>query len=350
MQPQIALRVPAQSQTFTMAPTTVSRTMVGGEGKENTNSPIVQLYVPTQPLQQVMMLDRNSGQIPNKSSTTNSSRWTDTETRCLLELWRVNYRHLKGKKRNFQEWDMIAKEFNRRIGHCALGPRTGNQCKVRIKNLSADYKKARDQNQPFAYHELMHELIENKELSLDIEEAAASDLFQIQSSSVVPSTPKETRAKACTPLNMVTLQSAPGTSTPLNTCVAAVSNTHVTQQAEVTSQARPIEDSDPDSSEEESPSEAEYVHGKRSAVSSVRELIPRKKPRKNPRPTKLIHSHEYHEEVSVVAIMREFLEDSRKREEDLFKHILQHQLQAERRYQEFTLEVVKEIGKLYKRD
>ena len=41
------------------------------------------------------------------------------------------------------------------------------------------------------------------------------------------------------------------------------------------------------------------------------------------------------EDMSMIAILREFLEDSRKREEDLFKRILQQQLEAESRYQQF---------------
>ena len=71
---------------------------------------------------------------------------------ALLGLWRVNYRLIKGNKRNYQEWNMIAKEFNRRVAHCSLGPRTGNQCKVRIKNLPHS----------FPYHDILNEIITNK--------------------------------------------------------------------------------------------------------------------------------------------------------------------------------------------
>ena len=82
---------------------------------------------------------------------------------ALLGLWRANYRLIKGKKRNYQEWNMIAKEFNRRVAHCSLGPRTGNQCKVRIKNLLAEYYRTKDQlPHSFPYHDILKEIITNK--------------------------------------------------------------------------------------------------------------------------------------------------------------------------------------------
>ena len=74
----------------------------------------------------------------------------------------------------------------------------------------------------------------------------------------------------------------------------------------------------------------------------------RKEPRKNPRPVKMAQSRQ--EDMSMIAILREFLEDGRKREEDLFKRILQQQLEAESRYQQFTLDVLKEIGKMFKKE
>ena len=318
--------------------------------------PVVQMYVPAQPVQhvqpaqpaqQVMVMERAGS--ASKLNSTNSSRWTDTETKCLLELWRANFRQLRGKKRNYQEWDLIAQEFNNRIGQCSLGPRTGNQCKIRIKNLSAEYKKLRDLSQPFAYHDLMSDILENKDFLAHRDEKPG-DLFQVQVTSPHDSTPPivvtvPSVSGGCTPLNSPTPLSQHITQKPVH---VAQQPLHVTRQAEVTPQVRLLDTSEDESTAEESPSEVEYLIGKRSAVSSAYEILPRKKPRKNPKPTKVVSSRS--EETSVVAIMREFLEDSRKREEDLFRQILQHQREAEKRYQDFTLQVVREIGQLFKRD
>ena len=58
---------------------------------------------------------------------------------------------------------MIAKEFNRRVAHCSVGPRTGNQRKVRIKNLLAEYNRTKDQlPHSFPYHDILKEIITNK--------------------------------------------------------------------------------------------------------------------------------------------------------------------------------------------
>ena len=56
------------------------------------------------------------------------------------------------------------------------------------------------------------------------------------------------------------------------------------------------------------------------------------------------------EDLSMIAILREFLGDSRKREEDMFERIPQQQLEAESRFQQFTLDVLKEIGKMFKKE
>lgn len=107
--------------------------------------------------------------------------------------------------------------------------------------------------------------------------------------------------------------------------------------------------SEEDSSDEDDsyPEEA-TVRGVKRPHSTPYDPVPRKKPRKNPRPGKVIQSRQ--DDLSMIAILREFLEDSRKREEDLFKRILQQQLEAESRYQQFTLDVLKEIAKMFKKD
>ena len=120
-----------------MATGSRSSTMTVGEGEKST---MVQTDVPAQ---HHPTISKPEGTGEEAGGTVNSSRWTDAETMALLGLWRANYRLIKGKKRNYQEWNMIAKEFNRRVAHCSLGPRTGNQCKVRIKNLLAEYNHLR---------------------------------------------------------------------------------------------------------------------------------------------------------------------------------------------------------------
>ena len=77
-------------------------------------------------------------------------------------------------------------------------------------------------------------------------------------------------------------------------------------------------------------------------------LPTRKKPRKNPIPVKMTQSRR--EDLSMIAILREFLGDSRKREEDMFERIPQQQLEAESRFQQFTLDVLKEIRKMFKKE
>jgi hypothetical protein len=54
------------------------------------------------------------------------------------------------------------------------------------------------------------------------------------------------------------------------------------------------------------------------------------------------------EDDKMLTIVREFMEERRRREEELFDKLFQQQAEAEKRYQEFTLNVIKEIGRLFR--
>lgn len=353
-----------QPMAVSMATVFNTNTMTVGEGERTSIAEVL----PSQ------KFHKQDGDVEDVMGTINSSRWTDPETMALLSLWRANYRIIKGKKRNYEEWNMIAKEFNRRVAHCSLGPRTGNQCKVRIKNLLAEYKRTKDQlPHSFPYHDLIKEIINNKgdsyreedvvRINIPAEYTVANSI--VGSPAVVTASPTVTitiPSDTSTPRHLRPIKPAPPT-TPLNAPIATSQAGQYTIPVqlypEVTSQTTPATTvsaetapqsfmSEDESSEEESYSEEVTKRGLKRPHSMSNEPVPRKKPRKNPRPLKTAQSRQ--EDLSMIAILREFLEDSRKREEDLFKRILQQQLEAESRYQQFTLDVLKEIGKMFKKE
>lgn len=311
--------------------------------------------------------DGNSEEV---GGTINSSRWTDGETMALLGLWRANYRIIKGKKRNYQEWNMIAKEFNRRVAHCSLGPRTGNQCKIRIKNLLAEYNRTKDQlPHSFPYHDILKEIIDNKgapfneedvvRINIPVEMAPADVISPPPVVAACPAVTIAIPSDTVTPRQLRPIKPAPPT-TPLNAPIVSHVGQYpipvqvysegipqttcvTTPSAETVPQSVPSEEESSD--DEDSYPEEVNTRGAKRPHSASKDHAPRKKPRKNPRPGKVVQGR--HEDMSMIAILREFLEDSRKREEDLFKRILQQQLEAESRYQQFTLDVLKEIGKMF---
>lgn len=359
------------AKPLTVAMATVYNTskMTVGDGEKST---IVQIDVPAQ---HHPTITKPEGNGEESGGTVNSSRWTDGETMALLGLWRANYRLIKGKKRNYQEWNMIAKEFNRRVAHCSLGPRTGNQCKVRIKNLLAEYNRTKDQlPHSFPYHDILKEIIANKEAPFNQDDVARINIpaelgvgdTSVSSATIVTASPAtvitipsdNTTHKPLRPI-----APAPPT-TPLNAPISTEvgqfpvpvqvyseripQTTPVTTIPGVTAPPQSV-GSDDESSDDESYAEetALNINKRPHWNGAPNEPSPnRKKPRKNPRPVKMAPRR--HEDMSMIAILREFLEDSRKREEDLFKRILQQQLEAESRYQQFTLDVLKEIGKMFK--
>ena len=343
-----------------------------GEGERTT---VVQIDLPVQPH---VLGSRLEGSGEEVAGTVNSSRWSDAETMTLLGLWRANYRLIKGKKRNYQEWNMIAREFNRRVAHCSLGPRTGNQCKVRIKNLLAEYNRTKEQlPHSFPYHDILKEIIDNKGVPFNQDDMVTINIpaelgsLATRTEKVVSATPTthiNIPPDNTTPKPLRSIAPAPPT-TPLNAPIASSQGGPLPVPVQVYSEGVPQtstvvatsgvitteqsvgsedESSDEDSYTEEMPvvshkrSHAHW-HSTSNDPSSVR-----KKPRKNPRPVKMAQSRQ--DDISMIAILREFLEDSRKREEDLFKRILQQQLEAESRYQQFTLDVLKEIGKMFKKE
>lgn len=356
-----------QPTAVSMAPVSNTNTMTVGEGVKTSTIEIIL------PGQQVKSQEGNGEEA---LGTINSSRWTDPETMALLSLWRANYRIIKGKKRNYEEWNMIAKEFNRRVAHCSLGPRTGNQCKVRIKNLLAEYKRTKDQlPHSFPYHDQIKEILNNKSdlyreeevvrINIPAEHTVANGIVASQTVVTASSTmtiPSAIPSDTFTGRHLRPIKPAPPP-TPLNAPIAAsqagkhsipiqVYPTVPSQPTPATAvSVEPVHApkglaSEDESSEDESYSEEMTVRGLKRPT--IAETLPRKKPRKNPRPLKTAQSRQ--EDLSMIAILREFLEDSRKREEDLFKRILQQQLEAESRYQQFTLDVLKEIGKMFKKD
>ena len=354
-----------------MATGSRSSTMTVGEGEKRT---MVQTDVPAQ---HHPTISKPEGTWEEAGGTVNSSRWTDAETMALLGLWRANYRLIKGKKRNYQEWNMIAKEFNRRVAHCSLGPRTGNQCKVRIKNLLAEYNRTKDQlPHSFPYHDILKEIITNKgapfnqddvvriniptELGVADTSVSSATMVTASPATVITIPPDNTSHKPLRPI-----APAPPT-TPLNAPISTqVGQFPVPVQvySEGIPQTTPVTTipggtappqsiaSEDESSDDESYAEETAVNSNKRPQWNDTPNDPspvRKKPRKNPRPVKMAQRRQ--EDMSMIAILREFLEDSRKREEDLFKRILQQQLEAESRYQQFTLDVLKEIGKMFKKD
>lgn len=88
----------AKSLTVAMATVYNTSKMTVGDGEKST---IVQIDVPAQ---HHPTITKPEGNGEESGGTVNSSRWTDGETMALLGLWRANYRLIKGKKRNYQEW------------------------------------------------------------------------------------------------------------------------------------------------------------------------------------------------------------------------------------------------------
>ena len=358
-----------QPQPMTVAVATVSDTSTMVTVGEGDKTSMVEISLPGQHTVQ----QKHDATNEDVTGTINSSRWTDPETMALLGLWRANYRIIKGKKRNYQEWNMIAKEFNRRVAHCSLGPRTGNQCKVRIKNLLAEYNRTKDQlPHSFPYHDILKEIISNKGAPYNEEDVVRINIpveltgdHVMNTPTVVTASPAVTIAipsDTVCPRQLRPIKPAPPT-TPLNAPIASQVGQYpipvqvyseaipqITQvtplNAETVPQSIPSEQDSSD--EDDSYPEEATVRGVKRPHSVPYDQVPRKKPRKNPRPGKVVQSRQ--EDLSMIVILREFLEDSRKREEDLFKRILQQQLEAESRYQQFTLDVLKEIAKMFKKD
>jgi len=107
-----------QHQPMTVAVATVSETSTMVTMGEGDKTSMVEISLPGQHAVQ----QKHDVSSEDVTGTVNSSRWTDPETMALLGLWRANYRIIKGKKRNYQEWNMIAKEFNRRVATARWAP------------------------------------------------------------------------------------------------------------------------------------------------------------------------------------------------------------------------------------
>ena len=85
---------------------------------------------------------------PSPSSDTSGGgdrlKWSDDETKILLQVWSEHHAELK-KKRNKAVWDIITQNLNEMCTDLAgFTPRTANQVKAKIKNLTDAYKEEKN--------------------------------------------------------------------------------------------------------------------------------------------------------------------------------------------------------------
>ena len=100
--------------------------------------------VPTYSSQSESTTNKENPQ-PGATNRNHGSKWTDAETRYLLELWRDNFPI--SKKRNSTVWDAIAKKLNFIFKDKEIPSyRTATQCEVRIKYLQDECKWVKDHN------------------------------------------------------------------------------------------------------------------------------------------------------------------------------------------------------------
>ena len=350
----------------------------------------------------------------------NSTRWSDPETRILLEIWRLNYFKLRGKFRNYQEWEEIANEFNRRCvaSNCGtLGPRSGPQCKIRIKNLTSEYKRLKAQNSKSVnkafhhYYDFLDDVftrsfIANAEpFTVVSPDASHSHSPQSVFTAVTPEIPAQDTASNSAVFLQDQIKQEPGipaapeinsvSSAPLtasDTTVSTplgISTTQELAQASVTGfKTRPILPKPPSGTSDADTRSLGYVirheppvvltdhpetpemnisvdeptsasapstssttvataqdtKSTKRPLETVPEASHKKKLRKNFRNAKKAND----DEDKLVNVLREFMDESQKRDKELFTKMMEMQVQAERRNQEFILKVVKEIGNIFK--
>ncbi|XP_031560604.1 uncharacterized protein LOC116296686 isoform X2 [Actinia tenebrosa] len=346
--------------------------------------------------------ERNVGQRNKQVRTagvTNSSRWTDVETRHLLEVWGKRYSSLRFKKRNFKDWEIIAREFNKRCetsGIIGLGPRMGAQCKIRIKNIIADYKRMKGQysghnsRQLFPFFETIDQIIGNSKQGrshqaneqYSREEFKADEIVHLdlpEEATEQPTSGDVTIATAAIAVP-VSADSVPENTTAIheqNSTVGTLVGTHMTKpvlsfsttpsfhpNTSVTVNHVPlpspqasgivtqfnVTNPEPRRIPSSFAVSSQLQTFKRSSTGQpYTNTLQKKKLRKNPRPVKVVKvSRQAAEDDKLLAIVREFMEERRKREEELFHKLFQQQAEAEKRYQEFTLNVIKEIGRLFR--
>lgn len=343
----------------------------------------------------------------------NSTRWSDPETRILLEIWRSNYLKLQGKFRNYQEWEEIANEFNRRCTatNCGtLGPRSGPQCKIRVKNLTSEYKRLKAQNSKSVNKAFHH--------YYDFLDNVFTKSFSANAEPLPVSSPDASDSRS--PLPVISAVTSVTTTLDPNSCVAAaLLQDHVKQEPVTTplsnkidseptisstaveknsqplgltmlqelaqtsvTKTRPIlpklpaSTSDTDTSalgyvirheppvvlteKPETPEAISLAEPIFAASTSSGETA-REKGTKRPPGTILKGCHKKKLKKSVrgvkrmdddedrlVKIFRELIAENQKRDKELFSKMMEMQLESERRNQEFILKVFREMGNIFK--
>ena len=69
-----------------------------------------------------------------------SPNWSDAETRFLITLWAEQHQNIS-QQRNAKAWDVVARLLNQKLAQCGFETfRSGQQCKGRMKSVVFDYK------------------------------------------------------------------------------------------------------------------------------------------------------------------------------------------------------------------
>lgn len=120
--------------------------------------------------------------------------WCDDSTKALLEIWsdeQVQKKLKKGEKKT-----ALWRNISQKLSAMGYGEKTADQCKVKIKNLIAKYRKVKDANRKsgngtdntFPFFDLMDGILGTR---------AASDPPIIVDSGAGPHTPEEDEDGKC---------------------------------------------------------------------------------------------------------------------------------------------------------
>lgn len=250
-------------------------------------------------------------------------------------------------------------------GTLGLGPRTGSQCKIRIKNILADYKRNKGEysgnnsKHLSPFFGMIDKVLkkcdngDSTQLSEEFDDQKVKDddvtlqlqpEVQVQASVTSPLTQAVTAVVASPSFTVPSMVLSSFPSSYSNALATSSMTTNHISLAALHSNGLEAQPKELTAGQQDSHSSSHS-----SFKDNQRELVAKKKLRKNPRPYKVVKvTRKVNEDDKLLTIVREFMEERRKREEELFDRLFQQQSEAEKRYQEFTLNVIKEIGRLFK--
>ena len=245
-----------------------------------------------------------------------SPNWSDAETRFLITLWGEQYQNIS-QQRNAKAWDVVARLLNQKLAQCGFETfRSGQQCKGRMKSVVFDYKTTKkriesgEDDRTCDYFQEIDEVLGKTFVNDGIDAIESGSAVTQEDEKTSNTSGENEESNACDNIVVVNI--------PASAALSVETTTGFTCFSKEVSQSLP-------------------EHG---------ELLEKREPPKKRNKRKA--SAEEDEDKSMLRFLKNYMEESDKRDREFLLQMTRMDHEREDRNFERTMKMIMEVAKVFK--